>query len=124
MLTCEELKAYCLSKKGAYEVFPFGATPSCYKVGQRIFMECYPYEEKITLRCEPVLAGFYRQNYPEAVTVGYHCPDRQKPYKNTVFLNRNLEDDLIYDMIDHSYEEAVKRLSRKERAELEQINEG
>lgn len=49
----------------------------------------------------------------ELVVVGYHCPDRQKPYKNTVYLNLGIEDGLIYDMIDHSYEEAVKRQRKR-----------
>lgn len=115
MITYADIQSICMTKPGAYEACPFGPFPICFKAGKRIFLEYYPVEEKITLRCEPVLADFYRQSYPNLVTVGYHCPDRQKPYKNTIFLNRGLEDNLIYDMIDHSYSEAVKRLNKQER---------
>ena len=119
MIDFSNIKSYCLSKYGAYETYPFGPFPVCYKVCNRIFIEWYPDDSKITVRCEPVLADFYRQAYPGLVMVGYHCPDRQKPYKNTVFLNTGMSDDLIFDMIDHSYEEAVKRLSKKDRIALE-----
>lgn len=122
MITYADIQSYCLTKTGAFEDCPFGPFPICYKVVKRIFLEWYPAEDKITLRCEPMLADFYRQSYPELVRVGYHCPDRQKPYKNTVLLNHGIDERLIYDMIDHSYEEAVKRLSKKERMLLEQMN--
>jgi predicted DNA-binding protein (MmcQ/YjbR family) len=111
-MTFEEIKGYCLTKPGAYEDCPFGPFPICFKVYNRIFLEWYP-EEKITLRCEPMLADFYRQNFPGTVIAGYHCPDRQKPFKNTVYLNQTVTDQLIYDMLDHSYEEAVKRSKKQ-----------
>ena len=112
MLIYEDIKSYCLSKKEAYLDCPFGPFPICIKVHNRIFLEWYPDEEKITVRCEPGLADFYRQQYPGIVIPGYHCPPLQKPYKNTVYLNQGLGDDLVYDMLDHSYEEAVKRLPK------------
>lgn len=118
MITFSDIKSYCLSKQGAYETYPFGPFPVCYKVCNRIFLEWYPDDSKITVRCEPMLADFYRRNYPGHVTVGYHCPDRQKPYKNTVFINEGLQENLIFDMIDHSYDEAVKRLRKQERLNL------
>ncbi len=108
----DQIMEYCMAKTGSYQDTPFGPFPICYKVGERIFLEWYP-EEKITLRCEPMLADYYRRTYPGLVIVGYHCPDRQKPYKNTVYLNKGLDDILIFDMIDHSYQEAVKRLRKK-----------
>ena len=115
MMTYEDIKYFCLSKPGAYQDCPFGPFPICFKVCNRIFLEWYPDDEKITLRCEPVLASHYRSSFPGKVIVGYHCPDRQKPYKNTVYLNQGIEDLLIYDMMDHSYEEAVKRLRKIDR---------
>lgn len=113
-MTFTELKEFCLSKTGVYEDHPFGPLPICFKVGGRIFMEWYP-EDKITIRCEQMLAELYRQRYPGIVIPGYHCPERMKRYKNTVYLNRGLEDGCILDMIDHSYLEAVKRLTKRER---------
>lgn len=119
-MTYEELKSYCLTKPGAYLDCPFGPFPVCFKVGSRIFLEWYPEDWKITVRCDPLLADFYRQNYPGIVIPGYHCPDRQKRYKNTIYLDQGLADAIIYDMLDHSYEEAYKRLKKSERAEISQ----
>ena len=113
----EDMKRYCMAKAGAYQDIPFGPFPICFKVGNRIFLEWYP-EGKITLRCEPVLADYYRRTYPGIVIAGYHCPDRQKPYKNTVYLDRGLDERLILDMVDLSYEEAVKRLRKQDREKL------
>lgn len=118
----EELKEYCLAKPGAWQDCPFGPFPVCFKVGSRIFLEWYPDDEKITVRSEPALAEFYRDHYPGFVVPGYHCPDRQRRYKNTVFMNKGMDISLILGMIDHSYEEALKRLSKKERMKImEQI---
>lgn len=109
-MTYDELKEYCLKKPGARQECPFGPFPICFKVGSRIFLEWYPDDEKITVRCEPMLADQYRRSYPDFVVPGYHCPDRIRRYKNTVYVNSGLEDSVIFSMVDHSYEEAVKRL--------------
>ena len=105
----QEIKNICLEKPGAYECCPFGPFPICYKVGNRIFLEWYPKEEMITVRCEPMLGDHYKQHYPGIVVPGYHCPDRQRRFKITVYLNQGIEDTVIPDMIDHSFQEAAKR---------------
>lgn len=120
-MTFADIKSYCLSKPGAYETHPFGLFPVCFKVGSRIFLEWYPEEEKITVRSEPMMADYYRQQYPGIVLPGYHCPDRQRRYKNTVLLGRGMEDDIILDMIDQSYQEAFRRLSRSERLSVQSL---
>lgn len=122
MIAFAEIQAYCLAKPGTVMYHPFGPFPICFKVCSRIYLEWYPDEEKVTLRCEPMLADYYRRSYPGAVIVGYHCPDRQKPFKNTVYLNQGMEDELIYEMLDHSYDEAVKRLKKRERNGLNTDN--
>jgi len=117
-MTFELIQSYCLSKLGAYQDCPFGPFPICYKVGNRIFLEWYPDDDKITVRCEPMLADFYRQTYPGIVTVGYHCPEVQKKFKNTIYLNKGLDERLVLDMMDISYEEAVLRLKKTDREKL------
>lgn len=120
MLNNDDIRHYCLAKTGAYEDFPFGEIPVCFKVCGKLFLQLYPQPEnhKITVSCEPMLADFYRQQYPGVVVPGYHCPDRLKPYMNTVYLNRGLEDTLILEMIDHSYKTVVNKLPRREQAAL------
>ncbi|HKL99553.1 MAG TPA: MmcQ/YjbR family DNA-binding protein [Mobilitalea sp.] len=113
MMTYDTISKYCLAKARAFKDCPFGPFPICFKVGNRLFLEWYPDDEKITVRCEPMLAEFYRKSYPDIVIPGYHCPDRQRRYKNTIYLNRGLDEAMVLDMIDHSYQEAVRRLPKK-----------
>jgi predicted DNA-binding protein (MmcQ/YjbR family) len=130
-MTNEQVTAHCLKKPGAYEDFPFGEMPVCYKVCGRLFLQLYPLpgDHKITVSCEPMLADFYRRQFSSAeqlhsvVTAGYHCPDRLKPYMNTVFLNQSVSDAVIFEMIDHSYDRVVQKLTRSQRAELEKAEE-
>lgn len=121
----EQITAYCLSKSGAYEDFPFGKIPVCYKVCGRLFLQLYPLPDnhKITVSCEPMLADFYRSQYPGVVTAGYHCPGRLKPYMNTVFLNQSVMDTVIFEMIDQSYDQVVQKLTRSQRMELDRMTE-
>ena len=124
-MTNEQITAYCLKKPGAYEDYPFGEIPVCYKVCGRLFFQLYPLpgNHKITVSCEPMLADFYRRQFPEVATVGYHCPDRLKPYMNTVFLNQSVTDVVIFEMINHSYNRVIKKLTRSQRAELDRITQ-
>jgi len=111
----EEIKEYCINKYGATETYPFGEIPICYKVAGKIFAELYPREDnyKITLKCEPELADFYRQQYKDVVVRGYHCPPVQQPYHNTIYIER-IEKDVLLNMIDHSYGRVLAKLTKKE----------
>jgi predicted DNA-binding protein (MmcQ/YjbR family) len=120
-----DISRYCLAKSGAYEDFPFGIVPVCYKVCGKLFLQLYPMGEnhKITVSCEPMLADFYRMQYPGIVVPGYHCPNRLKPYMNTVYLNMDVDDSLIFRMIDHSYKRVADKLTRREKAGLSEVME-
>lgn len=119
----EKIQEYCMKKHGAMETYPFGDTPICYKVSGKIFAELYPFQEdyKITLKCEPTLADFYRQQFKDVVVRGYHCPPVQQPYKNTIFIN-NIDEKLLLNMIDHSYERVLSKLTKKEYYKLLEIS--
>lgn len=124
-MTNEDIGRYCLAMPGAYEDRPFGEIPICYKVCGKLFLQLYPLAKnhKITVSCEPMLADFYRAQYPGVVVPGYHCPRRLKPYMNTVHLNMGVDDPLIFKMIDHSYRHVKEKLTRAEKARLSGIAE-
>ena len=106
---------YCLSKEGAYLEFPFGECPAVIKINRRIFAEIYDRETKpqITLKCDPVLAYLMRQKYPDTVIPGYHVPNRNKPYWNTILLENDVvQEKEILEMIDHSYREVLKKIKK------------
>lgn len=114
MIKPEELIQYCCKKKKAYIDYPFGKEPICIKVNKKIFAEIYPQKNnyKITLKCEPILAEFFRSQYPNVVVRGYHCPPVQQPYRNTVWVNK-IDVDVLFSMIDHSYDQVIKSFSKK-----------
>lgn len=119
MIRPEELIQYCCKKKNAYIDYPFGKEPICIKINKKIFAEIYPQDNnyKITLKCEPILAEFFRSQYPNVVVRGYHCPPVQQPYRNTVWVNK-IDDGVLYSMIDHSYDQVIKSFSKKVQNEI------
>lgn len=119
-MTTDEIISYCLSKKSAYLDFPFGDIPICIKVAKRLFAQVYPKQEdyKITLNCDRITGELYRNLYPGTVVRGYHCPPRQQPYFNTVYLNNSISDDELKEMIDNSYCLVVGKLPKNIRESL------
>ena len=116
-MTNERIRALCLEKQGAYEDLPFGITPLCFKVRGRIFAELYPQEinRRLTLSCDAAFAHALRLKYPGVIVPGYHCPERLKPYKNTVYLDAFTDDEAIAAMLSHAYDNVLKKLPRRER---------
>ena len=114
-MTAQEICAYCLSKRSAYEDLPFGDVPICYKVKGKIFAQLYP--DKITLKCTAFSGQMLRQAYPGIVVRGYHCPPVQQPYWNTIDLERFPHEELPM-MIDHAYETVVASLPKKIQREI------
>ena len=100
----EDIKKYCLSKHKAYEEYPFGDVPICYKLNGKIFAQIYPYEYdyKITLKCTADAGQFYRMV----------CPPVQQPYWNTIYLD-DFPDEELLNMIDHAYETVFNSFSKK-----------
>lgn len=110
----EDIKRYCQNKYKAYEEYPFGNIPICYKLNNKIFAQIYANENdfKITLKCTDDAGQFYRKVYPGKVIRGYHCPPVQQPYWNTVYLDDFPEEELL-NMIDHAYDTVLSSFSKK-----------
>lgn len=108
------IREYCLSKPDVEETTPFGPDVIVWKVAGKMFclgnIENF---ESINLKCDPELAAELREHYPQ-VQPGYHM---NKTQWNTVYFE-GLEDRLIFEWIDHSYEEVVRKLPKKLRTRL------
>lgn len=77
----------------------------------------YVFEEgtiRLNLKCDPNDAIGYREIY-ECVIPGYHM---NKKHWNTIILNGTMEDDILKEMIDDSYNLVVSKLTKKEKNEL------
>ncbi len=113
----EEIRAYCLSKKGTEEGFPFDDTTLVIKVGGKIYILIrLDGDPSINLKCDPARAIELRESNP-GIIPGYHM---NKKHWNTVFLDGSLSTNLLREMIDHSYNLVFQSLPIKLRLEVEQ----
>lgn len=109
-----------LQKPGAYEDHPFGPDSVIIKVRKRIFAQVFTLRgvDSATLNCDLMTGQFYRDLYPDVIVRGYHCPPVQQPYFNTFPLDGRVPDDMILEMLDHSYETVVAKLPKYIQKEL------
>src|SRR5665647_1860743 len=113
----EAMRAYCLSKKGTDEGFPFGDTTLVIKVGGKIFiLISLDNNLSVNLKCDPDRAIDLREANP-AIIPGYHM---NKKHWNTVVLDGSLSKNLILEMIDHSYDLVFQSLPGKQQLEIKQ----
>jgi predicted DNA-binding protein (MmcQ/YjbR family) len=104
--------ASCRSLPSTTEGYPFGAGTLVFKVGGRIFAILG--ETSVSLKCDPALATVLREHYP-AVKAGYHL---NKRHWNTIELDGSVEDDVLGEWIEDSYQLALASLTRAERSAL------
>ena len=122
IMETQQLIEYCLQKKGAYTDFPFGEDVTCLKVKKKLFAQFFILKggPMMTVNCERLAGEFFRNAYPDAVTRGYHCPPVQQPYFNTVRLWKDIPENDLLGMIDHSYSYVTGKLPKKIQKELEE----
>jgi predicted DNA-binding protein (MmcQ/YjbR family) len=107
-----------MNKKGVTESFPFDNDTLVFKVMGKMFALASLNEpDSVNLKCDPEKTEELRAQYM-AVQPGYHM---NKKMWNTVSFNVDVNDKLLYELIDHSYEEVVKGLPKKTQAELAQL---
>jgi len=118
-MNIEALRVYCLKKKGVEETFPFDEVTLVFKVMGKMFLltGLDAPEFRINVKCDPEKAMELRENYPDVIP-GFHM---NKKHWNSVFCERDLDDKLIIEMIDHSYDLVVSKLTKKAKAELESL---
>lgn len=112
-MNLEDIKNYCLNKNGAAINFPFDETTMTFVVGEKIFLltDIKAEELRINLKCSPDLAIFLRENF-EGIIPGYHM---NKKHWNTLYINKDVPDEKILELIDHSYDLVFKSLTKKVR---------
>jgi predicted DNA-binding protein (MmcQ/YjbR family) len=98
------------------EDYPFGDQVAVFKVAGKLFalVPLGETPQSISLKCDPELATSLRNRYP-AVTPGYHL---NKRHWNTLTLDGSVPDDEVLELIDHSYDLVVARLTRAQRNQL------
>ena len=107
----EAFRNHCLSKKAVTEEFPFDEVTLVFKVMGKMFAFTGLEKEEfaVHLKCEPEYAVELREEYEDIL------PGMNKKHWNAVFFERGLETDLLIKLIDHSYDQVVKKLKKADR---------
>jgi predicted DNA-binding protein (MmcQ/YjbR family) len=117
-MNIEDFRDYCIAKKGVTEETPFGPDTLVFKVMGKMFALCGIDEfNYINLKCDPDRAVELRESY-SGVRPGYHM---NKKLWNSVYTNDDVQDPLIYELTDHSYELVVASLTKKMQGELAEL---
>lgn len=117
-MNIEELRDYCLSKKGVTESLPFDDTTLVYKVMGKMFaLTDTQGDLSMNLKCDPEKAIELREKYP-AIQPGYHM---NKKHWNTIYIDGSISDEDLRIWIDESYWLIVNSLPKKVIEQLELI---
>lgn len=106
----ESIRIYCISKKAVTEGMPFDDKTLVFKVADKIFaLAAYPL--RLNLKCDPEKAIDLRERF-ESVRPGYHS---NKKHWNTIEVNGEIAKEALYELIDHSYNLVIAKLTKKVR---------
>ncbi|MDO5615241.1 MAG: MmcQ/YjbR family DNA-binding protein [Cruoricaptor ignavus] len=112
----DEIREYCLSKKGATESMPFDDIHLVFKVGGKIFV-LIPLDKHPTVfsaKANPEWSEELREEYPQI----YGAFHMNKKHWNSVVCE-GLKRSLITQIIDHSYDLVYASLTKKIKAEVD-----
>lgn len=117
-MNIEELREYCISKKGTSEELPFDDVTLVFKVMGKMFaLTSLNKELSINLKCDPEKAIGLREEH-DAIIAGYHM---NKKHWNTVMIDGTLKIDFIKELIDHSYDLVTSKLTKAQKTELSEL---
>lgn len=117
-MNIEELREYCISKKGVTESFPFDEVTLVFKVMNKMFaLTGLDKDLSINLKCDPEKAIALRAEY-SVVQPGYHM---NKKHWNTIYIDDSISAQQIKEWIDDSYNLIAKSLTKKLQEELNNL---
>lgn len=117
----EQIRHYCLAKKGATEDMAFGPDTLLFRVCNKIFA-CIDLNrpQLVVLKCEPDYAIELRDQY-SSICGAWHW---NKKHWNDVHFGADLSDALILQLVDHSYNIVVEKLPKKALYRFPELPEG
>lgn len=117
-MDANEILEYCLEKKGVTETFPFDNETLVLKVGTKMFLlmalEKQPLD--INVKTDPEWSAGLREQHPQ-ITGAYHM---NKTHWNSVRVD-GLKRELIFKLIDQSYELVFNSLTKKAKEDIEKF---
>ncbi len=120
-MNIEELREYCLSIKGSTESFPFNERDLVFKIMGKMFalINIAPADGifKVCLKCKEEKSIYLRETYN---AIG------QGTYSTSIMwisaaLNSDIPDNIIRELINHSAEEVISKMSKKKQNEYKNM---
>ncbi len=116
-LDFSDIRNYCLQKAGVTDGYPFGPGALVFKVASKMFglLSENGGNLWLNLKNTPLANLELREQYP-GITAGYHM---SKVHWNTLVLDGSLPAELVFLLIDNSYDLVFQSLRLSERAAIE-----
>ncbi|WP_396165853.1 MmcQ/YjbR family DNA-binding protein [Flavobacterium sp.] len=120
-MNIQQLYEFCLFKNGVTEHFPFDEDTLVFKVGGKMFCltslkQWESNEPSLNLKCDPDKAEVLRAEY-EAIHPGYHM---SKKHWNTIEFQSDVNDKMMFQLINDSYDLVFKSLTKKIQSEIQE----
>ena len=116
-MNIEDFRAHCIAKQGTTEGFPFDQKTLVFKAIKMFALTNIDDFKSVNLKCDPEYAIELREQF-YGIKPGYHM---NKKHWNTVEINSDVSDKLLFELIDLSYDLVVKGLTKKQKLELESL---
>ncbi len=127
----EQLREYCIAKKGVTEHFPFDNDTLVFKVLDKMFVMVpldrweqgnyvsvvktdVEWAEELRDSYEGFIGGFQMSRKPNAKYVF-------AKHWNSISHHLDIKDEFAFELIDHSYEMVIKGMTKKQRAALDKL---
>lgn len=112
-MNLDTLRSYLLDKPNAVEAFPFDTVTLVAKVCDKMFalVSTDQIPLRMNLKCLPEKAEVLREQFTSIIP-GYHM---NKRHWNSLLLDKSLPDELVFSLIDDSYELVVQGLPQTKR---------
>ncbi|MDR3250513.1 MAG: MmcQ/YjbR family DNA-binding protein [Tannerella sp.] len=121
-MNIEELRELCMNVKGAEECMPFDEDTMVYKVMGKMFAY-FPLTPKngdfcVNMKCDPEKTLELRDRY-NGIVKAIHVGDSLM--WNTIYIQSDVPDKLIKDLITHSVSEVIKKLPKIRQKEYREL---
>ncbi len=117
-MNIEDYRTFCLSKKGVTEEIPFPKLPNVlvFKVLGKMFTATdISTFSSFSVKCEPNTIEELRASYPAMQLPSYFS----KKHWSNVIMDGSIEDNILYEWLNVSYNLVVAKLPKKLRLELD-----
>jgi predicted DNA-binding protein (MmcQ/YjbR family) len=117
-MNIEELRENCLAIRDSEECMPFGEDVLVYKIMGKMFaffsLNPKNNEYFVVMKCDPEKTAELREKY-SGVTKGYYAGNNLM--WNSVYIQNDVPDGLIVELLSHSVDEVIKKLPKRKREE-------